>query len=122
MPTFLLRLTIPYLLLGAVLAVGQPRNQNGNLMGNVADVIENAALPRAFVYIHGTGGNQNNVVKLDSTGKFVLSLAPGLYDVFVAADGFSPMCKKIRIDPGETTQFVAKLRADVEHAEQNSVN
>ena len=117
-----LRLSIFCVLLCLVAALGQsPSDKKGVLTGDVADVTENAPLPQAFVYIHGAAGGQSGAVGLDAAGRFMLSLTPGFYDVFVAADGFTPTCKRIRILPGETERYAARLRADVEHAEQASI-
>lgn len=94
-------------------------NQTGKLTGDVADVVEKIPIPRAFVYIHG-GGIGNPVIGLDRRGRFEVALAPGFYDVFVAADGFVPSCRKIRIRSQETVTFQVRLQADTEHAEEHS--
>jgi hypothetical protein len=60
----------------------------GKLVGDVADAFEGAPLPQAFVFVRGWGGVGNRVVELSAKGGFELPLAPGPYDVFVAAQGF----------------------------------
>ena len=116
-----LRLGIFCVLLCLVAALGQsPSDEKGVLTGDVADVT-NAPIPQAYVYVHAAGG-QSHAVGLDATARFVLSLSPGFYDVFVAANGFTPTCKLIRIFPGGKERFAPRLRADVEHAEEVSIH
>jgi hypothetical protein len=57
----------------------------GKLVGDIADASEGAPVPRAFVFVGGWGGVGDRVVELSAKGGFELSLAPGPYDVFVAA-------------------------------------
>jgi hypothetical protein len=91
----------------------QSHRQNGKLAGNVADTSE-APIRYAFVLVHGsiTG---NVTVKINERGEFDVSLAPGLYDVFVAADGFAPVCKKIEIKVDASAVFKPGLEPDSEH-------
>jgi hypothetical protein len=60
----------------------------GKLVGDVADAFEGAPVPQAFVFVRGWGGVGDRVVELSAKGGFELPLAPGPYDVFVAAQGF----------------------------------
>lgn len=48
----------------------------------------------------------------DRRGDFSAEIPPGFYDVFVSAMGFTPDCHKIRIKPGETAIYNARLKAD----------
>lgn len=41
------------------------------------------------------------------------------YDVFVAAQGFAPVCKQVAIVFGRCVELKAKLRVDSEHMEDN---
>lgn len=93
---------------------------NGILAGEVADAIESAPISSAFVLVHRSGGARDTVVRLEPSGRFQVPLKPGRYDLFVAADGFVPTCRAVEIVANQTTQFSARLRADVEHAEQSS--
>jgi hypothetical protein len=90
----------------------------GKLVGDVADAFEGAPIPQAFVFVRGWGGVGDRVVELSAKGGFELPLAPGPYDVFVAAQGFAPACKKVAIVSGRSVQLKAKLRVDSEHMEQ----
>lgn len=101
-------------------ATARSEASKGILDGDVADAIEGAPISSAFVLIHRGGGSRDTVVRLEPSGKFQVPLAPGRYDIFVAADGFVPTCKVVEIVSDQTTQFSPRLRADVEHAEQSS--
>jgi hypothetical protein len=92
----------------------------GILSGEVADASENAPIPRAVLFLRGSGKREIIPIKLDSEGKFELSLAPGYYDIFVAADGFVPMCKVISMESEKTTKFSARLGPDSEHMQEGS--
>jgi len=91
----------------------------GKLVGDVADAFEGAPVPRALVFVRGWGGVGDRVVELSSKGRFETSLPPGIYDLFVAAQGFTPMCKKVAIVSGRSIEFKVRLRADSEHMEDN---
>jgi hypothetical protein len=121
--TMCVRLLIVQLLacgLTAPVAAARPEANKGVLDGDVADAIEGAPIPSAFVLIHRGGGSRDTVVRLEPSGKFQVPLPPGRYDIFVAADGFAPTCKVVEIVSDQTTWFSPRLRADVEHAEQSS--
>jgi hypothetical protein len=96
-----------------------PTQGKGSLVVAAADVVEGAAIPHAFVYIHGRGGKRDSILRLRPSGQSEISLTPGLYDLFVAADSFVPTCKVIEIVAGHTARFSAKLRADDEHLEES---
>lgn len=101
-------------------------SSNSGLKGTVTD-LEGAALSgplkvRILVHWDPAGadvGLKTNVgipkdltAETDSRGSFQIELAPGFYDVFVSAMGFSPVCRKIRIKPGQVATFNPKLEVD----------
>jgi hypothetical protein len=94
---------------------GSPHG-DGFLDGDVADTFEQAPVPKAFVYIHSRVAN-DKVAELTPSARFHVALAPGIYDVFVAAKGFAPMCKAITIQEGRTTNFKAKIGPDIENSQ-----
>lgn len=47
------------------------------------------------------GTKEDKVATTGATGSFSLEMPPGVYDVFVAAAGFSPHCEKLTIKPRE---------------------
>jgi hypothetical protein len=109
------------LLMTAVLATSfalatpaqQDSNENGTLKGNVRDAAD-APIQTAFILVHRSGTSDVSVHP-DGRGDFQLKLAAGLYDIFVAADGFTPRCKVIEMKPSQVTSYRAKLKPDSEH-------
>ena len=91
------------------------------LSGDVADEAENAPIRNAFVLIHSGSGKGDVTAMLDEQGRFRLLLEPGLYDVFVAAEGFAPTCKKVEISIGHATTFKGRLKPDQEHLQAGVV-
>ena len=43
-------------------------------------------------------------------GHFSLELPPGVYDIFLSANGFSPHCEKISLKKNETLIYKARLK------------
>jgi hypothetical protein len=104
----------------AVFAQSRKEGQSGELRGSVADAAENAPIRYAVVLVRGGSGKKNVNAKVDERGRFGIVLAPGLYDVFVTADGFAPSCRKIEVSAGRIATFEARLKADTEHLEHSS--
>ena len=94
-------------------------SSQGNLAGDVADKAENALIAKAILFVHGANGQKDVIVKV-TDGRFQLSLAPGLYDVFVAAAGFAPSCRVIEISEGRMTTYKPRLGPDEEHLQPGS--
>ena len=110
------RIESRFLILGLFLcmaAFGQapPRTPDGKLVGDVADRAANAPISAAFLLVHRPDGKKDVIVKV-SDGHFHLALSPSLYDVFVAAPGFGPSCRKIRISGAQTVTFKPRLEPD----------
>jgi len=95
--------------------VQPPSHDSGVLVVHVTDAFEGAPIPRAFVFLHGRGGAGDRVVRLDPEGRFKATVPVGLYDLFVAADGFTPACIVVSIEAGEAAQPSFKLTPDLEH-------
>jgi hypothetical protein len=108
-----------FLSLAAIAQMGQG-GQGGKLRGDVADAAENAPIRYAFVLVHGGSGKGDVTAKLDEHGRFELPLTPGLYDIFVAAEGFTPSCKRVQISIDQTTTFKSRLKPDAEHLQSTS--
>lgn len=99
---------------------------NSGLKGTVTDVegvpLSGPLKVRVLVHWDPAGadvGLKTNVgipkdltAETDARGQFQMELAPGFYDVFVTAMGFSPKCQKIRIKPGEIATLNARLQVD----------
>ena len=90
----------------------------GILTGVVADKFKNAPIRSAFIYVYGGTRQGDFVPKVDSRGRFRVSLSPSLYSVFVAAEGFAPTCAVVQVNAGKTTDYNPRLGADNEHLQQ----
>ena len=92
----------------------------GTLSGTVMDE-QGAAIPNGRVIAHwdsaglddvkeNIGMRDDKIATTDSTGHFSLELPPGVYDVFVAAPGFSPHCEKLTLKTQETHRYEVRLK------------
>jgi Carboxypeptidase regulatory-like domain len=79
-----------------------------------------AVIPNSSVIVHwdsagldgvkdNIGTKEDKVAATDATGSFSLEIRPGVYDVFVAAAGFSPHCEKLTIKPREIHPYRVQL-------------
>jgi hypothetical protein len=97
------------LLLFSIFSAGQ----ESALLGHVRDA-NGAAIANARVMIHwdssgsrvglidNIGVKQDVVVTTDRKGHYSVALPPGLYDVFVSSDAFTPASAKVRVKRGTT--------------------
>ena len=122
MGIFMHKLAVFLLLVSAVCpcVAAEPATK---LTGVVTDS-EGAVVRGAYVYVHwdqsgATVGLADNVgIKHDLTlltdqkGEFMAEVPPGFYDLFVAAAGFSPECRKVRLKVGRIENYKIALRAD----------
>jgi hypothetical protein len=58
------------------------------------------------------GIKKDLVLTTDQKGNFVAELPPGFYDLFVSAMGFTPSCRKIRMNDTATSEARFELKAD----------
>lgn len=94
-----------------------------SLTGVVTDA-DGAVVRGAYVDVHwdpsgATVGVADNVgikheltLVTDQKGKFMAEVPPGFYDLFFAAPGFSPECRKVRLKVGHVENYKISLRAD----------
>jgi hypothetical protein len=79
-----------------------------------------AVIPNSSVIVHwdsagldgvkdNIGTKEDKVATTDATGSFSLEIPPGVYDVFVAAAGFSPHCEKLTIKSREIHPYRVQL-------------
>jgi hypothetical protein len=106
-----------------LLSVSAPDSKKGRLAGTVADS-EGAVISGAVLIIHwdssgSTVGLESNVglsedvrVQTDKLGGHSVDVPPGCYDVFVAAQAFSPSCRKVRVRSDSVGTFSPKLKVD----------
>ena len=79
-------------------------------------------IPNSSVIVHWDSAGLDDVKEKDNIGtkedKFTttgangsssLQMPPGVYDVFVAAAGFSPRCEKLTLKPGEVHAYRVQL-------------
>ena len=51
-------------------------------------------------------------MRTDREGRFNTSLEPGFYDLFIAASGFAPYCREIRVKDGKPLELRVQLAVD----------
>ncbi len=100
-------------------ANAQSSVSDGGLVIEVHDTAD-APISNAYVLLHNFFGARDPIIKNAGGGRFEVSLAPGLYDVFVGAKGFAPMCKAVRVEPGKSLHIPLRLHLDWEHMEESS--
>jgi hypothetical protein len=93
---------------------------HGKLLGKVVDAEESAPVGRAFLLVYSEEGRGQKIINVDKKGTFELDLAPGFYDILAGAVEFVPSCKRVEVVSGTVSRFDPKLKADVEHLEQQS--
>jgi hypothetical protein len=90
------------------------------LSGTIVDPM-NAVIPNSHIIIHwdsaGLDGVKDNVgikddkfLATDQAGHFSLELPPGVYDVFVMANGYSPHCEKLALQTGKLHPYNVQLK------------
>jgi hypothetical protein len=98
---------------------GQDRDRTtGRLSVDVADA-QDVPIPYAFVLAHSSYGKKDGEAKLNQDDdRFEIVLEPGIYDVFIAAAGFAPVCKAVEIFPGQKIVVKARLLPDHENLQR----
>jgi hypothetical protein len=105
----LLRLFSAALITLAICAA-QAEHQRG-FRGRVVDKYEHAPIGNVFVLVHSRHEGDRDV-RTDRAGIYEVQLPPGIYDVFVSAEGFSPACRKIEVNAHKMTKFDVILEAN----------
>src|SRR5713226_5758990 len=97
--------------------------QQSSVSGQIADS-EGAAVEKARVLVRwdssgSTVGLKDNIgiqqdvtATADATGRYLIVLPPGFYDVFVSAQSFTPAAAKVRVNTGQNSTFNTRLNAD----------
>jgi hypothetical protein len=106
----LLRLFLAALITLAICAA-QAEHQRGGVRGRVVDKYEHAPIGNVFVLVHSRHEGDRDV-RTDRAGIYEVQLPPGIYDVFVSAEGFSPACRKIEVNAHKMTKFDVILEAN----------
>jgi hypothetical protein len=81
------------------------------IRGRVVDKYEHAPIDNALVLVHRRQAGDREVHS-DRAGIYEVQLSPGIYDVFVSAEGFSPACRKIEVNANKMTKFDVILEAN----------
>jgi hypothetical protein len=89
---------------------------SSTIAGTVRDSA-GAVVAKAQITVHrdpvgGAKESTDAVVSSDKNGQFTLNIAPGFYDLFVSASGFSPECTKVRASETKPAIYMPRLRAD----------
>ena len=102
---------VPVICSGVNVVLAQTVRATATVAGSIADPT-GAVIPGATVHVErhgGSGGVVPNVVA-DAVGNYVLSLAPGTYDVTITAEGFVPFIHTVTVAKAGT---VVKLDASL---------
>jgi len=79
--------------------------------GRVVESYGHSPIRNAYVLAHRNGSADSNV-RTDDNGKYAMALPVGIYDVFISADGFSPMTRKVWVRTDGMMIFDAALEFD----------
>jgi periplasmic protein TonB len=78
--------------------------------GEVVDKAEHAPIRNAYILVHRYGETDKSV-RTDGSGRYAIELSPNIYDVFISADGFAPVCRKVQVLQSGMQVFDAVLDA-----------
>jgi hypothetical protein len=99
-----------FLALALLVTADTSAQSQSGIKGRVTDKSEHAPIRNVFVLVHSNKGDVR--VHTDGAGTYAVQLPPGVFDVFLSTDGFSPACRKVEIQPNEMTSFDALLEAN----------
>ena len=86
----------------------QKLSPRSGLQGRVIDKFEHAPISDVYVLVHSSTGPDAHI-RTDVSGKYSIELPPGVYDVLISADGFSPVSRKVEVTPRGMIDFDAVL-------------
>jgi hypothetical protein len=95
-----------------VLVQGVVTDAAGNLLTNAQLVVHWDPSGAKTGLKSNVGIPEPRFLKTDTHGAFYAEIPPGFYDILVTAPGFSPDCRKIRLNLGENATFNSKLQTD----------
>lgn len=81
---------------------------SGIVSGSVVDAVH-APIAGAYILLHGSGVSDVRATT-DQNGRFSATVGPGIYDVFVASNGFAPNCGEVTVQKGKQAQHNATLK------------
>ena len=97
---------------GKVLLQGVVTDSAGNLLTDAQLVVHWDPSGAKNGLTTNVGIPEDRFLKTDTHGAFYAEIPPGFYDVLVTAPGFSPDCRKIRLQPAQNATFNSKLHPD----------
>jgi hypothetical protein len=89
------------------------------IAGSVVDKGEGVPIAYAYIWIHEQSGNAFLAVQPDRFGKFRAQISEGYYDIMIAAPGFAPICKSVRVKHEKPVVLNVRLGPDEENLQDN---
>ena len=83
-------------------------SHESGVRGRVVGTVDLIPIRNAYIVVHRDGAADAHV-RADATGRYAVPLPVGIYDVFIAADGFSPTSRKIEVSPNGMMIYDAVL-------------
>jgi hypothetical protein len=81
----------------------RPGGLRGKVTGN-----PNYPIRKAYILVHRPGEADRSTFT-DATGLYSIKLPERVYDVMISAEGYSPVCRKVQIEPDGMMIFDATL-------------
>ncbi len=104
--------TFWHLILGLLLVADLLSENPSGVKGKVVDQSEHAPIRNAYILAHRNGAT-DKTLRTDESGRYSVELPPDIYDIFIAADGFAPACRKVKVEPDGMMVFDATLDASL---------
>lgn len=109
-----------------LLAVAAPAQDRGRISITVqtkadASELSSRANGAKIMVVHWTASQmhstmlQDQVATTDSDGECTLNLTPGVYDLFISANGLEPAAVKVQIEKGDNKPVTVTLKSGSTH-------
>lgn len=94
-----------------------PMESNGTLRaiiteGDMDNTPAKGVYVEAYGYVASSKSRQSFVFKMLESGRYEVSLPPGLYDVFISDGSSIPRCRRMRVASGKVSIWLVKLEID----------
>lgn len=104
------RLQLPLIAVIVLFVIGHGAAQSKTgIAGKVITKVEQSPLGNVFILAHSSLSNTDVHVRSNAKGAYSIELPPGVYDLFFATEAYSPICRKIEVQPNETVNFNVTL-------------
>lgn len=104
--------TFRHVIVGLLLVADLLSENPSGVKGKVVDQGGHAPIRDAYILAHRNRAT-DKTVRTDESGRYLIELPPDIYDIFIAADGFAPACRKVKVEPDGMMVFDATLDASV---------